>query len=70
MSAGKFTFIQTYFDSISKEHRDILHKSSNIILYPSIAIQTFETKKRQQEMVVSNLENFCKGKIKNEVMYF
>jgi len=70
LSAGKFTFIQTYFDSISKEHRDILHKSSNIILYPSIAIQTFETKKRQQEMVVSNLENFCKGKIKNEVMYF
>lgn len=44
--AERFTFIQTYFNSISKEHRDILHKSLNTVLYPSIAIQTFETKKR------------------------
>ncbi|KKP85747.1 MAG: hypothetical protein UR89_C0043G0002 [Candidatus Roizmanbacteria bacterium GW2011_GWA2_35_8] len=64
---NKFIFAQTYFDSISKEHRDRLHKSPNTILYPSIAIQTFETKKRQQEMVVNNLENFCRGKIINEV---
>ena len=69
LSAGKFTFIQTYFDSISKEHRDVLKKSPNVILYPSIAIQTIETKERQQEMIVNNLENFCKGKIINEVKY-
>lgn len=70
LHARKFTFIQTYFDSISKEHRDVLKRSQNVILYPSIAIQTFETKERQQEMVVNNLENFCKEKIINEVRYF
>lgn len=62
-----FTFIQTYFSTISREHCNELRKAQNTILYPSIAIQTVETKERQQEMIVSNLENFYKGTIQNEV---
>ena len=61
LNAKSFTLIQTYFSTIPDEHCDELRKAPNTILYPSIAIQTVETKERQQEMIVSNLENFCKS---------
>lgn len=67
LNSKSFTFIQTYFSTILDKHRDELQKAPNTILYPSIAIQTVETKERQQEMIVSNLENYCKESIQNEI---
>ena len=67
LDENQFRFIQTYFSTISDKNRETLHQNKNVVLYPSIGIQTKETKERMQEMIVRNIENFCRGKAQNQI---
>ena len=67
LNENKFSLIQTYMNTISDKDKDILMKTKNVILYPSIAIQTRETLKNKQEILVNNLQSFLQGKPKNKV---
>lgn len=62
---NKFFLIQTYFNTISDDHKNKLIKSKNAILYPSIAIRTKETMRKQQEILLENIKAFMNGKPKN-----
>ncbi|MFH1867167.1 MAG: NAD(P)-dependent oxidoreductase [Patescibacteria group bacterium] len=67
LNDDKFCFIQTYFNTIPDEHKETLMKTKNAVLYPSIAIKTKETIKKQQDVLVDNLQSFLQGKPKNKV---
>lgn len=67
LNTKNIKFIQTYFNSISDEHRNLLNKTKNVILYPSIAVATKEAKERVQNMLVNNIDSFSKGIIINEI---
>ena len=67
LNGDKFCLIQTYFNTIPDEHKERLMKTKNTTLYPSIAIKTKETMKKQQDILVGNLQSFLLGKSKNKV---
>jgi len=67
LNDDKFCFIQTYFNTVPDEHKEKLMKTKNAILYPSIAIKTKETMKKQQDVLVDNLQSFLQRKTKNKV---
>ena len=54
-------------DELSPTDAQRLSKYKNCILYPPIAYTTKEATATKQEIFVSNLENFLKGKSTNKV---
>lgn len=60
-------FILDHSDEMTKEDLKKLSKFSNCIIYPPLAYITDEARINRQEMFVSNIENFLKGKPTNVV---
>ena len=61
------TFILDHADEMKKEDLKRLSKYENCIIYPPLAYITDEARVNRQEMFVSNIEDFLKGKPKNLV---
>ena len=61
------TLVQTYFNTISDIHRNMMKKSKSVELYPSIAVSTKEAKERRDTILIENIEGFLMGKPKNKV---
>ncbi len=62
LAKGDITFILDHSDEMSKEDLQRLSKHENCIIYPPVGYITNEAKVNKQEIFVSNLENFLKGK--------
>lgn len=60
---GRFTYIQTYFDTIPTETRDRLATYDNVIMYPSIAVSTVETHKLRQDSAVDRFIRYANGEL-------
>ncbi len=60
-------FILDHSDEMAKEDLKKLSKFENCIIYPPMAYISEEAKVNRQEMFVSNIENFLKGKPANIV---
>lgn len=67
LKKGDLTFILDHSDELDLEVAKRLSKFNNCILYPPIAYTTKEATNLKQEIFVSNLENFLKGKPTNKV---
>jgi len=67
LKVGEITFILDHSDELSPTDAQRLSKYKNCILYPPIAYTTKEATATKQEIFVSNLENFLKGKSTNKV---
>lgn len=67
LGKGDITFILDHSDELSPQDTKRLSQYENCILYPPIGLMTEEATKLKQEILVSNLENFLKGKPMNKV---
>lgn len=63
----KFYFIQTYFKTISEEHKKNLLELTNATLYPSIAINTTKALDKQKEILINNVYQFLRDNTINKV---
>jgi glycerate dehydrogenase len=67
LAKSDITFIFDHPDEMEKKDVDRLAKYKNCIVYPPIGFITKEARVAKQEIFVSNLENFLKGKPTNVV---
>ena len=67
LKRGDITFIFDHTDEISPEQIKMLKPYKNCVFYPPIGFRTKEAAALKQEVFVSNLENFLKGKTPNKV---
>ena len=67
LKKGDMTFILDHSDELDPKVAKRLSKYHNCILYPPIAYTTKEATNAKQDIFVSNLENFLKGKPTNKV---
>lgn len=67
LKKDNMTFIFDHPDEMEKKDVERLAKCKNCIVYPPIGFVTEEAKLIKQEIFVSNLENFLKGKPINQV---
>ena len=67
LQKNNITFILDHSDELNPTIAKQLAKYDNCILYPPIAYTTKEATNLKQEIFVSNLENFLKGKPTNKV---
>ena len=67
LAKGDVIFILDHADEMKKEDTERISKFDNCIIYPPIGYITKEAKVNQQEIFVSNIENFLKGKPTNVV---
>ncbi|MBI5620957.1 hypothetical protein HY949_04200 [Candidatus Gottesmanbacteria bacterium] len=67
LKKNDITFILDHSDELDPAVAKRLSKFNNCILYPPIAYTTKEATNLKQEIFVSNLENFLKGKPTNKV---
>jgi lactate dehydrogenase-like 2-hydroxyacid dehydrogenase len=67
LKKGDLTFILDHSDELDQAVAQRLSKFENCILYPPIAYTTNEATNLKQNIFVSNLENFLKGKPTNKV---
>lgn len=68
LKKGDIIFIFDHPDEMKKKDVEKLSKNKNCIVYPPIGFVTEEAKLIKQEIFVSNLENFLKGKLTNVVV--
>lgn len=61
------TFIFDHPDEMDKKDVQKLAQNKNCIVYPPIGFVTKEARVLKQEIFVSNIENFLKGKSSNQV---
>lgn len=64
---GDLTFIFDHPDEMDKKDVQKLAQNRNCIVYPPIGFVTKEARVLKQEIFVSNIENFLKGKSSNQV---
>lgn len=69
LKRGDVTFILDHSDEMKAEDLQRISKYKNCVIYPPIAYITEEAKVAKQEIFVSNVENFLKEKIVNNVSY-
>ena len=67
LAKGDITFILDHPDEMKPEDIKRLAKFSNSLIYPPIGYISQEARVLKQEIFVSNLENFLKGKPTNKV---
>ena len=67
LQKGDITFILDHSDEMKEEDLQKLSKYKNCIIYPPIAYLSKEAQRTKQEIFVSNIENFLKGKATNQV---
>jgi len=67
LKKGDMTFILDHSDELDPKDAKRLSKYKNCILYPPIAYTTKEATNLKQEIFISNLENFLKGKPTNKI---
>ncbi|MDO8609147.1 MAG: 2-hydroxyacid dehydrogenase [bacterium] len=67
LKKGDMTFIFDHPDEMEKKDVDSLAQYKNCIIYPPIGFVTKEARRIKQEIFVSNLENFLKGRPSNKV---
>lgn len=67
LKRGDITYIFDHPDEMATEQVKQLLKYKNCIVYPPIGFQTKEASITKQEIFVSNIENFLKGKLMNRV---
>ena len=67
LKKNDITFILDHSDELSPADAKRLSQYENCILYPPIGLMTEEATKLKQEILVSNIENFLKGKPTNRV---
>jgi len=67
LKKGDITFILDHSDELDPKDAKRLAKYKNCILYPPIAYTTREATNLKQDIFISNLENFLKGKPTNKV---
>ncbi len=67
LKAGDIAFILDHSDEMAPEAVKQLLQYKNCVVYPPIAYTTKEAAAAKQEIFVSNLESFLKGKVRNKV---
>ena len=67
LKKGDITFVLDHSDELDPKDAKRLAKYKNCILYPPIGYTTREATNLKQNIFVSNLENFLKGKPTNKV---
>lgn len=67
LKKGNIFFIADHSDEMGEEKNQLLSKYKNCILYPPIAYLSAEARIAKQEIFISNIENFLKGKPTNTV---
>lgn len=67
LNKNDITFILDHSDELSPADAKRLSQYENCILYPPIGLMTEEATKLKQEILVTNLENFLKGRPTNKV---
>jgi len=67
LKKGDITFIFDHPDEMDKNNVKKLAQYKNCIVYPPIGYVTKEARVVKQEIFVSNIENFLKGKSTNTV---
>lgn len=67
LKKNDFNFILDHSDELDTTVAKRLSKYTNCILYPPIAYTTKEATNFKQDIFISNLENFLKGKPSNKV---
>lgn len=67
LKKGDITFILDHSDELDPKDAKRLSKYNNCILYPPIGYTTHEATNLKQDIFVSNLESFLKGKPTNKV---
>lgn len=67
LKKGDITFIFDHPDEMEKKEVEKLTQFKNCIVYPPIGFVTKEARLIKQDIFVSNLENFLKGKPTNKV---
>ncbi len=67
LAQGDITFILDHPDEMSKEDVSLLNKFPNCVIYPPIGFVTKEARVNKQDIFISNLESFIKGKPTNVV---
>ena len=67
LKKGDIYFILDHSDEMDQADLQRLGKLANCVIYPPIALATFEARAAKQEIFVKNIENFIEGKPSNTV---